>query len=168
MKSLKQRCSKQIEAEGQCLITPQASKIPKELLVQLCSRREDFSTKEDSLHPPEILSPALVFMQHNIKPQNKPENTGIYQAREQLCGKGLGVLVDKLNLREQRTSATENQQDAGLHLQECHHQKQRSCYPSPTPLSTCQATPEILCSVWVPAIQKQCGQAGKGPVKGHN
>lgn len=45
---------------------------------------------EDSLRPLETLSPALVFTQHNIKPQNKPENTGIYQVREQLCGKGTG------------------------------------------------------------------------------
>lgn len=80
--------------------------------------------------------------------------------------KGLGVLVDKLNMSEQWAAAGESQQDAGLHLQEAHQQKQRSCYP--TPRSTCQATPEIPCSVLFPAIQKRCGQAGKGPVKGHN
>lgn len=34
------------------------------------------------------------------------------------------------------------------------------------PLSTCQATPRILHSVLVSAIQKRCGQVGKGPDKG--
>lgn len=66
--------------------------------------------------------------------------------------KGLEVQVDKLNLSEQRPAAAENQQHAELHLQEHHQQKQRGYYP--TPLSTCQATPEILCSILVPAIQK--------------
>lgn len=76
--------------------------------------------------------------------------------------KGLGVLVDKLNLSEQCAAAAESQQHAGLLC--------KGITETENSLShfTQHLSPEILCSVLVPAIKKQCGQAGKGPVKGHN
>ena len=53
---------------------------------------------------------------------------------------------------------------AGLH-QHGHCQQSKGVI---IPLfSACQATPGILCSVLVPAVQKSCGQAGEGPEKGH-
>lgn len=79
--------------------------------------------------------------------------------------KALGVLGDKLNLSEQCADAADSH-GCWAASARTSQQKQRSCCP--TPLSTCQATPEILPSVLVPAIQKLCGQAGKGPVKSHN
>ena len=59
----------------------------------------------------------------------------------------------------------EGQQDAVLHQKGHHQQRERSHYPAL--LSAGQATPGVLCTVLVPSIQKGCGQAGRGPEKGH-
>ncbi|PKU46993.1 rna-directed dna polymerase from mobile element jockey-like [Limosa lapponica baueri] len=75
----------------------------------------------------------------------------------------LGFLLDnKLNMSEQCAVAADRMLG---HQQGHHQQRQRSHYP--TLLSTCQATPGMLCSVLVTAMQKRCGQAGEGPEKGH-
>lgn len=67
----------------------------KELLGQLCFRREDISIQEDPLPPPETLNPGgCVYAAQHKKPQINQKTqgaaqAGINQTGEQLCGKGV-------------------------------------------------------------------------------
>ncbi|GAB0181709.1 hypothetical protein GRJ2_000636200 [Grus japonensis] len=78
--------------------------------------------------------------------------------------RNLGVLVDnKLNTNKQCAAGAKQ----ANRMLGCTNKDITSRDKVIIPLSACQATSGILCSVLVPAVQKRCGQAGEGPEMGH-
>lgn len=104
--------------------------------------------KHKALHPGKTLSRCAA-------------EAGIKPAGEELCGEGPGVQQGRYKWTLCCCCSKARQQEAGLH----HQQRYTSHHPAL--LSACQATPGVLCSVLVPAIQKSCGQAGEGPENSH-
>lgn len=80
---------------------------------------------------------------------------------EELCGKGPRVQQGQCEWTLCCCSSKARLQEAGLQHQ------QRHTGHHPALLSTCQVISGVLCSVWIPAVQKRCGQAGEGPKNSH-
>lgn len=76
----------------------------------------------------------------------------------------LGVLVDtELSMNEQCAAAAKKDSET----LGCINKSITSRDEELTVVNTCQATPAILCSLLISAIQKRYGQARWGPEKGH-
>ncbi|PKU40516.1 rna-directed dna polymerase from mobile element jockey-like [Limosa lapponica baueri] len=82
--------------------------------------------------------------------------------------RALGVLVDKkLDMSEQCVAASKKtSRMLGCINKGITSRDKEVIIPFYSAL-ICQATPEILFSVLVPARQKRCGQAGEGPEESH-